>query len=183
MKKILIFLFTFLLTGNLSAQKKTKPIPVKTSSITKISAAPLEVQGSWMYGHFSMTEYWSTAPRTYLGNAFTFAIAFKFHADGIYEHYFTSSTVSGVWTVYHQSVTKGNFKVDEAAKTITTLPASAHYKRTKMGMTDEERDMRPDEITSGTTYQYTTGMEPSGTKAIYLMMPGTKNALAFLKKS
>ena len=180
MKKTVFF--TVLLLGSIASfsQKKTGSVLAKNSVV--IATIPAEVQGSWMYGNFSMTEYWSTAPRTYLGNAFTFAIAFTFKADGTYEHYFTSSTVSGAWTVYHQSVTKGKFTVDAATKTITTYPATAHYKRTKMGMTDEERDLRPDEITSATSYQYTTGTEPSGTKALHLTMKGTKNALAFLKK-
>ena len=42
--------------------------------------------------------------------------------------------------------------------------------------------MRPDELTGQSTYTYTEGTEPNGTKAIYLKLNGTGTALSFLKK-
>jgi len=140
------------------------------------------LQGVWMYGQFSLTEYWSTNPGTYLGNALQFAIAFKFNANGTFEQYFTSSSVSGTVVTYQQSVTKGSVVIDEATKTIKTYDCSAHYKRTRNGVTLEDRDMRPDELTGQSTYTYTEGTEPNGTKAIYLKLNGTGTALSFLKK-
>jgi hypothetical protein len=83
---------------------------------------------------------------------------------------------------YHQSVTKGKFTVDAATKTITTFPATAHYKRTKMGMTDEERDLRPTRLQVPHPTSIQLVRKPSGTKALHLTMKGTKNALSFLKK-
>src|SRR5215218_9039722 len=73
-----------------------------------------DLQALWMFGYFSTTEYWSTDPSTYLGNALEFAIAFQFNADGSYTHYFTSSSVQSGSKVYQQSVTKGTIEVDEA---------------------------------------------------------------------
>jgi len=105
-----------------------------------------------MYGNFSMTEYWNQNPGDYLGNALQFAIAFKFNADGTYEQYFTSSSVSLGITTYQQSVTKGTMVLDEATKTIKTYACSAHYKRTKSGQTVEERDLAKNELTLLTTY-------------------------------
>src|SRR4051812_40691434 len=83
---------------------------------------PGDLQHLWMYGHFSTTEYWTQDPSTYIGNAFEIAIAFQFHADGTYTHYFTSSSVVGGVTTYNQSVTTGTVEIDAVNKTITTHP-------------------------------------------------------------
>jgi hypothetical protein len=162
----------------------------KTATTTASAACPenprttvtAALQGNWMYGNFSMTEYWNQNPGDYLGNALQYAIAFKFNADGTYEQYFTSSSVSLGITTYQQSVTKGTVVIDEAAKTIKTYACSAHYKRTRNGQTVEERDPAKNELTLLTTYTYTKGIEPSGTKAIYLTLQGTTNPLTFLQK-
>ena len=143
---------------------------------------PANLQGNWMYGNFSMTEYWSANPSTYIGNAFEFAIAFKFNANGTYEQYFTSRTVSGSISTYHQSLTKGTVEIDAVNKKIITHAANARYKRTRAGVTEEDRFLNPNEITATTTYTYTTGAEPNGTKAVYLMLNGTGSPLAFLQK-
>lgn len=182
MKKAFFLFGAFLFSLCLFAQKKAKLFPLKTSAAATVSTVSTAVQGTWMYGHFSLTEYWSTSPRTYLGNAFTFAVAFSFKADGTYEQYFTSGVNNYGVSTFHQSVTKGTYKVDEATNTISTLPASSHYKRTSLGRTEEDRDMKPSEL-SGTVYTYITGSEPNGTQALYLTMKRTQNALTFLKKA
>ena len=140
------------------------------------------LQGKWMYGNFSMTEYWSTNPSTYLGNALQFAIAFKFNANGTYEQYFTSSSVIGGITTYQQSVTKGTVVIDEVNKTIKTYACSAHYKRTRNGQTIEERDLAKSELTAITNYTYNSGVEGNGTRVIHLTLGGTGNPLSFLFK-
>jgi hypothetical protein len=185
MRKLLplaVVLFAALFTYGQGKVKPSVTKAVKTNAILLPAQVPAELQGGWMYGNFSMTEYWSTSPATYLGNALTFAIAFKFNPDGTYEQYFTSSSVMGGINTYHQSVTKGKVKIDSAAKTIITYPAASHYKRTRMGKVEEDRDMLPKEISGASTYVYKPGKEPSGTKAIYLTLQGTNNPLTFLKK-
>jgi hypothetical protein len=154
-------------------------IPCPGNPRANVSAS---LQGTWMYGQFSLKEYWSTNPSTYLGNALQMAIAFKFNAHGTYEQYFTSSSVMGTVVTYQQSVTKGTVVIDEAGKIIKTYACSAHYKRTKNGQTVEERDLRPDELTILSQYTFDPRTEPNGTKAIYLKLNGTGTELAFLKK-
>lgn len=138
--------------------------------------------GNWMYGMFSMTEYWSRNPAEYLGNAFEVAVAFQFYANGTYDQYFTSKTASGGITTYHQSVTKGTVVLNEANKTLTTHARSAHYKQTRNGATLQDRDLAENEITKVTSYTYEWVTEANGTKALYLKMNGTGNALQFLQK-
>ncbi len=143
---------------------------------------PAELQGAWMYGQFSMTEYWSQNPADYLGNALELAIAFQFEANGTYTQYFTSSSVTLGVRTYQQSVTKGTVEIDAATKTIVTYPKTAHYRRTRNGVVEEERDLAKSELTSTSTYAFTTGVEPSGTKALYLTLKGTSSPYTFLKK-
>lgn len=146
---------------------------------TEVSA---DLQHLWMYGNFSTTEYWTQNPATYIGNALEVAIAFQFKANGTYTHYFTSSSVLGGSVTYNQSVTVGTVEIDTVAHTITTHPFKAHYKQTGNGQTLEDRDLEKDEITSAATYTYSTGVEDSGTNALYLKLGINANAITFLQK-
>jgi hypothetical protein len=143
---------------------------------------PAELQHLWMHGYFSTTEYWPQDPATYIGNPLEIAIAFKYNADGTYTHYFTSSVIIGGVTTYNQSVTVGTVEIDPVNQTIKTHPYKSHYKRTSNGKTVEDRDLRKEEIRSATTYSYSTGVETSGTKALYLTLENTTSPLTFLQK-
>lgn len=143
---------------------------------------PHALDGNWMYGFFSMTEYWNQNPADYIGNAFEMAIAFKFNANGTFDQYFTSKTVTGGMVTYHQSLTKGTVVVNETDATITTYAKSAHYKQTKNGSTTEDRDLAENEITKITKYTYELVTENNGTRAMYLKLNGNGNALKFLQK-
>lgn len=178
MKKI-ILLFTLATTlASTACKKDSLPSPENLPRTT----VPAELKGAWMYGYFSMTEYWTTNPSTYLGPAVQFAVAFQLEENGSYTHYFTSSTVTGGIATYQQSVTKGTLEIDPASQTIKMHAAMAHYKRTRSNQVLEERDLAKKEITPVTTYKYTTGTESSGTKALYLTLNGTTSPLTFLKK-
>jgi hypothetical protein len=185
MKKILlssVILFSLITIACEKDEKKDPPadsIACTENPRANVSSA---LQGKWMYGNFSMTEYWTTNPSTYLGNALQFAIAFKFNANGTYEQYFTSSTVSAGITTYQQSVTKGTVVIDEVNKTIKTYACSAHYKRTRNGQTVEERDLAKSELTAITNYTYASGIEANGTRRIDLTLGGTGSPLSFLYK-
>jgi hypothetical protein len=179
MKRILILIAVVATLAALACKKDEVYDDLLGGSGTEV---PAQLQGNWMYGNFSMTDYWSQNPSDYIGNALEFAIAFRFYQNGAYEQYFTSSSVTSGVKTYQQSVTKGTVVLNETNKTITTYPAKAHYKRTSNGHTVEERDPAKNELSAHTTYQYSTGVESSGTKAIYLTMQGTNSSLTFLKK-
>lgn len=182
MKSILL-LFTFCTVLTATACKKDSSLPGnEIPDNLPRTTVPAELRGSWMYGNFSMTEYWSQDPSEYLGNALEFAIAFQFNSDGTYEQYFTAQSVTGTLVTYQQSLTKGTVEVDAVTKNIATHPYSAHYKRTENGQTVEERDLTKSELSAATTYDYSTGTEASGTKAIYLTLGGTTEAITFLQK-
>ena len=143
---------------------------------------PMSIQGSWMFGQFSMTEYWSQDPASYAGNALQLAIAFKFNDNGTYEQYFTSGTTSSTGQTYQQSVTKGTLEVNASARTITTHAHSSKYRRTVNGKIVEDREMGQNEITKDNTYKYTLDTEANGTRVINLTIDGTNSTLPFQKK-
>ena len=181
MKKAYLFAAVVLFLTSAACQTtQIKTTDIIPSNMPR-TAVPKDVNGNWMYGNFSMTEYWSTSPSTYLGNALQYAIAFTFSADGTYRQYFTSSAVMAGLTTYQQSVTSGTVEIDPVAKTIKTYPYKSHYKRTRGGKVQEERDMPKSDLTP-TSYTYTTGTEPGGTKAIYLTLQGTTQPLTFFNK-
>ncbi len=180
-KPILLLILAFALFQGACSKEKTSRETNPYGDGPK-TAVPAAFQANWMYGQFSMTEYWSQNPAGYIGNAFEMAIAFRFHANGTCEQYFTSRTVSGGVSTYHQSLSKGTVEINEAAKTITTHAHTAHYKQTRDGQTREDRDLDASEITATTSYTYEQVTEPNGAKAIYLKMNGTGNALTFLQK-
>lgn len=160
-----------------SCEKEAGDIPGNMPRTT----VPAALRGSWMHGQFSMTEYWSQNPSSYLGNAFSIAMAFRFYENGTYEQYFTASVTGGGGNTFQQSVTRGTVEIDPLNRTITTHPYQSHYKRTRGEMVEEERDMRGSEL-NGATYTYYTGTEPNGTKAVHLKLQGTNEALTFLSK-
>lgn len=182
MKQILLLMAAACTVLLASCEKDKDLKPASSYGNGPKTEVPAALRGNWMYGHFSMTEYWSENPATYLGNAFEMAIAFHFNSDGTYEQYFTSRTVSGTQTTYHQSVSKGTVEIDEAAKTIRTHAATAHYKQTQNGQTKEDRDLNQDEITRLTNYTYEYGTAASGDPVLYLTMEGTSGPLTFVKQ-
>ena len=178
MKKTFLFTLLLLTLALVSCEKESDgsmPDDLPRTSV------PAELRGTWMFGQFSMTEYWSQNPSSYMGNAFSIAMAFRFFENGTYEQYFTASVTGGGGNTFQQSVTKGTVEVNEATGTIKTHPYQSHYKRTRGTTVLEERDMRPSELKGG-TYTYTRGREPNGTEAVYLTLQGTSEPLTFLSK-
>jgi hypothetical protein len=182
MKRILFFIVIAFIVAAGSCKKDVSPASSSLPSNLPRSSVPAELRANWMYGNFSMTDYWSQNPANYLGNALEYAIAFTFDDKGEYSQYFTSSSITGGIRTYQQSVTRGTVEIDPANRVIKTHPYTAHYKRTRNGQTEEERDLRPEEISAGATYSYVTGVEPNGSRALHLTLQGTPNALTFYEK-
>ena len=179
MKKLILLLAVAIATTTIACSKSESGPGIPDGPKTNVSE---ELTGTWMYGNFSMTEYWRQDPSEYLGNGLQMAFAFTFNSNGTYTQYFTSSSVmSGVIT-YQQSVTEGTVEVNTTSKTIITHPSKVHYKRTSNGQVVEERDVTKDEVSGNTSYTYTTGTESKGTKALYLTLAGTSDPLTFLKQ-
>ena len=172
-----IFLFAFVAATAMSCSKSSSTPEYGDGAKTDV---PAELAHDWMHGQFSLTEYWSQDPAEYLGNGLELAFAFTFNADGTYTQYFTARSVLTGVTSYQQSVSHGTVEVDALAKTIVTHLAEAHYRKTDNGHVTQERDLNKSEL-SGATYYYTTGVEPSGTSALYLRLKGTEDPLTFLK--
>jgi hypothetical protein len=175
MKRISMFAF-LLLSIWLIACEKVEDVPPGYMR----GPVPAEVHGTWMYGQFSLTEFWSQEPATYLGNAPDTATAFKFQNNGIYEQYVTySSVVSGI-TTYHQSVTRGTV-VFETASSFRTHPYKRQFRVVRNGVVVEEGTQVPPNMGVG-YFNYTSGVESSGSKVLYIAEKGSNPSMAYLQK-
>lgn len=177
MKKLTLLLMIVLVSAMVSCSKSDSGVP--NAPRTDV---PEEIRGNWMFGNFSMTEYWSQDPSEYIGQGVEMAFAFTFNADGTFTQYFTAGTVTNGVRTYQQSVSKGTVEVDPAGKSINTHTTQVHYRRTVGGQVAEDRDMGKDEYDPNDSYTYTTGVEPNGTDALYLKLDGTSEPLTFLRK-
>lgn len=177
MKHVLMLVGVFMFSMTACKKDKIDGIP----SDFPRTDVPTQLQGNWMYGNFSTTEYWSQNPSTYLGNGFEVAIAFKFFPNGTYEQYFTSSSVTLGVRTYHQSFSKGTVEVDQNNSTFITHCSKAHYKRTVNNKPVEDRDLSKFELSAPSTYKFNTITE-NGNNVLLLTLQGSLNPLKFLKK-
>src|SRR3954469_121440 len=115
MKKLTLFLMIALVSAMVSCSKSDSGVPS-----TPRTDVPEEIRGNWMFGNFSMTEYWSQDPSEYLGQGIEMAFAFTFNADGTFTQYFTAGTVMNGVQTFQQSVSKGTVEADPAGKAIKT---------------------------------------------------------------
>lgn len=179
MKKLTLLLAVVIATATMACSKSSSKPGGEDGPKTNV---PAELTGNWMYGNFSMTEYWSQDPSEYLGNGLEFVFAFTFNPNGTYTQYFTSGSAIGGVVTYQQSVTQGTMEVNTATKTFITHPSKAHYKRTVNSQVAEERDLGKSELNGG-NFIYATGNEINGTDALYLTLEGTNDPLTFLKQN
>lgn len=83
MKSILFYLVISILL--FSSCKVDEPSPR--------SEVPDNMEGQWLYGDYSMTEFWDY-DGSYSGNAFELALAFDFKKNGHFEFYFVTGGTS-----------------------------------------------------------------------------------------
>ncbi|WP_266366551.1 hypothetical protein [Tellurirhabdus rosea] len=120
MKKILAVLLSLALFT--TSCKKDGSVPEPQGN------TPSQAVGQWMYGSFSMSEFWSYDGR-YQGKPFELAVMFHFKSNGTYEKYFVASTrdYSGCQTQAFSSE-KGRVKFDEDNGSFTTTPSEGTYR-------------------------------------------------------
>ena len=84
--------------------------------------------GKWMYGSFSMSDFWSYDGRN-LGKPFELAVVFDIKANGTYEQYFVASTrdYAGCRTEAF-TYEKGRVDFNEADGSFTTTPTEGKYR-------------------------------------------------------
>jgi hypothetical protein len=120
------------------------------------TAVPTELAKKWMYGGFSMGEFWDYNG-SYTGNAFEAGLAFDFKPDGRCEFYLvTAGTSFGCRTeafVYK----KGTVEFNEAEKSFTFTPTEGRVRGFYKGCASayqnydnktERKDLKPE------TYYY-----------------------------
>src|SRR3954467_8018069 len=136
MKKLTLLLLVAIICASTACSKSDSSIPESPRT-----SVPKEVEGSWMYGNFSMTEYWDQFPGDYIGNGVEVAFAFTFNADGTFTQYFTAGSVLNGIRTYQQSVSKGTVEIDPVAQVIKTHTSHVHYRKTEGTQVKEDRDL------------------------------------------
>ena len=81
MKKLTLLFTVLIAVATISCSKSSSNPRDPDSPQTTV---PAELRGNWMYGNFSMTEYWSQDPEDYLGNGLEFAFAFTFSIEATF---------------------------------------------------------------------------------------------------
>ncbi|SDK97317.1 hypothetical protein SAMN05421823_10432 [Catalinimonas alkaloidigena] len=121
---------------------------------TPRSEVPAKMQGQWMYGTFSMTDFWKY-DGSYVGNAFELAVAFDFKKNGEIEMYFMSS--SAYYNCRTQAFTyeKGTVEFHDN-NSFTMHPTEGSYRGfyTCSPSQNFNRKAKPDEL-KASTYYYT----------------------------
>jgi hypothetical protein len=114
---------------------------------------PAEYAKSWLYGTFSMSEFWSHSGE-YLGNAFELSVAFKFTPDGNFEKYFVAQSRNYSCVTQAFTFAKGTVVFDEAAKTFTIYPTEGRYRGFDncIDKNNLERPFKSEELKSETYY-------------------------------
>ena len=115
------------------------------------STTPSEAVGDWLYGSFSMTEFWGY-DGSYLGNAFELSVAFTFNADGSYEQFFISQANNYGCSTQALSFYKGYVTFTDSS--FTTHPSEGHFKGfySCLPSSNFDRDAEQSELTVQTYY-------------------------------
>jgi len=169
MKKLILLFIVVVASATVACSKSGSDNPN-----TPRTEVPTEMQGSWMNGYFSMTEYWDQYPGDYLGNGFEAAFAFTFNADGTFTQYFSAGYVANGVQYYQQSVSKGTVEIDPATQVLKTHTTTVHYRRWEGGNKVEDRDMRKDEYDPLDAYTYTIDQDENGSDVLNLTIQGSQ---------
>jgi hypothetical protein len=162
MKQCLFFLMIALMS--FSSCKKDK-----AEDITPRSEVPTQLVGKWLYGSFSMTEFWQYNG-SYSGNAFELAVAFDFKPEGNVEFYFvTGGTTYGCRTealVYKKGTVRFN---DDSSFTIypTEGRARGFYKGCASSYQNYDKKMERTDLPPE-TYYYTLERDSSGKQQLVI---------------
>jgi hypothetical protein len=126
------------------------------------STTPAAAVGDWLYGTFSMTEFWAY-DGSYLGNAFELSVAFTFNADGSYEEFFISQANNYGCSTQALSYYKGYVTFTDSS--FTTHPVQGEYKGfySCLPSSNFDRDALESEL-EVQTYYYTFETDSNGKK-------------------
>ncbi|GAB2535586.1 hypothetical protein [Spirosoma aerophilum] len=140
---------------------------------------PAQVAGKWMYGSFSMSEFWSYDGR-YQGNPFELAVVFDFKSNGTYEKYFVASALD-YSTCKTQAFTyeKGRVTFDEADRSFTTVSAEGSYRGFYSCVPSKNinRKMERSEMKTQ-TYYYTLGTGSNNKKNLVVRFDRNDTAVS-----
>ncbi|GAA4453349.1 hypothetical protein GCM10023189_18240 [Nibrella saemangeumensis] len=146
MKKLILSLLTlsFLATACTNPDNQIEPAIQ--------SKVPGDVSGKWMWGTFSMSNFWKEGQ--YAGNPYEQSVVFDFKPNGEYEQYVINATTSYNCRTEAYTYIKGKVKFDEDEQTFTLTPKSGNYRGNYSCAPSKnfKRDAKQSELKGGTFY-------------------------------
>ena len=133
--------------------KQNDPSPVTPPTPpSEQSEIPAALKGQWMYGNFSMTEFWAY-DGSYQGNAFQTSVAFNFIPGGNFEMYFAASSTYYYCTTQAFTFKKGSVKFNDDHSFII-YPSEGRYRGyySCASSSNIDRPFQPSELKPDTLY-------------------------------
>ncbi|QJW90535.1 hypothetical protein HNV11_14685 [Spirosoma taeanense] len=154
MKKHLFTLFAILSLSIACTPNSDRIDPAIQSNV------PGDVSGKWMWGTFSMSNFWGY-DGSYQGKPYEQAFVLDFKPNGEFEEYVINSTTSYSCRTEAFSYFKGKVKFNEAEQSFTLTPSSGNYRGfySCYPNSNFKRDARPSELKSSTFYYETVTVQ------------------------
>lgn len=108
--------------------KKSADGPKGIDNSTPRTNVPTAMQGQWLSGTFSMSEWWSYDGTQYEGNPYERSVAFNLSPNGDAEFYLAVATYNGACRTEGFTYQKGTVAFNEAAHSFTFYPQQGNYR-------------------------------------------------------
>lgn len=154
MKSILLFLALPVIMAMQPGRSDT-PVVNTNAKLAIAASVPAELEGKWLNGTFSMSNWWTYDGKQYLGNPYTRSVAFTFSKTGESEFFMVIKTnTNGYCTTEGFTYQKGTVTFDETNHSFTFKPKSGNYRGFYgcAASSNFDRAAKPEELKTATYY-------------------------------
>lgn len=146
---------------------------------------PAELEGKWLNGTFSMSEWWSYDGKKYLGNPYTRSVAFNFSKAGESEFFLIIKTNSGYCTTEGFTYQKGKVVFNEAEHSFSFQPTTGNYRGfySCAAGSNFDRPAKPEELKT-TKYYWSMENDSNGQRWLVIRFsPDPSSPGSYFKQS
>lgn len=147
---------------------------------------PEELEGKWLNGTFSMSNWWTYDGKKYLGNPYSRSVAFNFSKKGESEFYLIIKTnTNGYCTTEGFTYQKGKVNFSSEDHSFTFQPVSGSYRGfySCAPSSNFDRPARPEEL-KPTKYYWSMESDSNGQKWLVIRFTADQSSAgSFFKKS
>lgn len=138
---------------------------------------PTDLQGKWLNGTFSMSNWWTYDGKKYVGNPYTRSVAFNFPKKGEPEFFLIIKTHTGYCSTEAFTYQKGTVTFNERERSFTFQPVSGNYRGfySCAPGSNFDRPAKPEEL-KPTTYYWTFETDSNGLRWMVIRMSPDPNS-------